>query len=716
MDFVKVSSREAPKQRRLKTPTERYRVAYKDRPFIAWDGEGEGGSDGTPSHYILFGASTGDTVSSRKLRATECFELLVRVGKEHPNAIHVFFSGNYDVTMMMASLPDEKQTQLAKEGKTYFRQYRIVFMPKKWFEITDREMGVKVKVFDIFTFFACSAMRAWEEYLGDDPRLVTVKEGKDKRSGFTYGDIDYIRSYMGLELELYVALVTKLRLLLSELDVHPTGWYGPGAVSGAVMKKFGIKKAMDKELPSEIVKASQHAYFGGRFEQFKTGKYVGDVYSYDIRSAYPHALRLVPNLQKGFWNYRECSGIGNAVVQLTEEVPDFSLWHVRYRKREDPATTFLTPSPFPYRDRSHAVHYPNRVEGWYWGTEAKAAIRTSAVGDVEVVGIWEFVEHDSNDRPFGFLEELYEQRAKWKREGNPVQLAAKLVLNSIYGKLAQRVGWDEEKNTSPTWHQLEWAGFAVATCRAAIGGAIAQSPGHVIAVETDGIYTTTPLVFPPDTGKLGDWESERFDGIIYVQSGVYWIRKDLGYDDSYNWNKVRIRGFGAGDIDRDVVERGLEELSPLTAHTRRFAAITGFHGTQTMTQWLEKHPVIEWGGGGKRIHNDVLCGKCRGTEQQLHDLMIHYPQGGYSHKHVLPWLDEEPNPYWGGDEDDEYSSARDSALWSRTDVEDTQQQTEGKRRSLVRALRDAAQGASPVRLAGGALPGRRVSLRPVHGH
>lgn len=705
MRFEVVTS--APRQRRLKAATDRYRVAYKDRPFIAWDGEGEGGSDGAPSHYILFGASTGDTVSSRKLRATECFELLVRVGQANPNAIHVFFSGNYDVTMMMASLPDEKQTQLVKEGRTYFRQYRIVFMPKKWFEITDRELGVKVKVYDIFTFFACSAMKAWEEYLGDDPRLVTVKEGKERRDSFTYDQIEFIRDYMRLELELYVALVTKLRLLLSELDVHPTGWYGPGAVSGAVMKKFGIKRAMDKELPSEIVVASQHAYFGGRFEQFKTGKYVGDVYSYDIRSAYPHALRLVPNLQAGFWNYREGGSGRNATVRLAEEVPDFSLWHVRYRKREDPATTFLTPSAFPYRDRAHAVHYPNRVEGWYWGPEAKQAIRTEGPDAVEIVGVWEFIEDDPGDRPFGFLEELYEKRAQWKREGNPVQLAAKLVLNSIYGKLAQRVGWNEEERTSPTWHQLEWAGFAVATCRASIAGAIAQKPDHVIAVETDGIYTTAPLVFPPDTGKLGDWESERYDGIIYVQSGVYFIKRG---DD---WNKVRIRGFGAGDIDRDIVERGLEGLTPLKAHTRRFASLTGFHGKDTMTQWLEKNPVIEWGGGGKRIHNDVLCGKCRGSGQQLHDLMIHYPQGGYSHRHVLPWLDPEPNPFWGGDDDEEFSGARDSGLRTRVDVEDPQPRPEGGRRGVVQALRDAKTSRFIGRLVGGRLSA--VPVHPVHG-
>lgn len=634
--------------------------AYKDREFIAWDGEGEGGK-GEASTYILFGNSTGMDISSPKLRASECLALIVDTAKQNPSAIHVWFAGTYDVTMILASIPEVKRTELIKDGTILWKQYVIEFMPKKWFQVYDRDKGVRVKIFDIFTFFACSAMKAWEDYLGTDPRLAEVKRGKDARDTFSYADLPAIRRYMHLELELYVELVTQLRRLLSELDVHPTGWYGPGAVSGAVMKKFGVKNAMDKELPREIVEASQHAYFGGRFEQFKTGLYVGDVYSYDVRSAYPHALRMVPNLAKGFWVYHDGPEDSQARVPLAGKVHEqyagvsgFSLWHLRYRSRVDTATRIVQPHPLPYRDKRFTVHYPPNVEGWYWGPEARQALRTNG-DEIDVLGIWEFCEEDKNDRPFAFLADLYDQRAQWKREGNRVQHAAKLILNSIYGKLAQRVGWNEEKFTSPTWHQLEWAGFATAMCRAMIAEAIAQKPDSVVAVETDGIYTTEALEFPEDKGRLGDWESEQYDGIMYVQSGVYWLSQNG------EWNKVRIRGFSGGDVSRESVLEHLPTLEPLHASTRRFAAITGFHNKDSMTQWLEAHPRIEWGGGGKRIHDEGCCGVCIrrsagndgdsealrvDVENSLHTLRVHYPHGGFSTKHVLPWLDAEANPYW----------------------------------------------------------------------
>lgn len=639
-----------PNARRRKPRVASKRLPYKDRPFIAWDGEGTGG-DGGESNYILFGNSLGEDISSPRLRASECLKFICDVGERNPDAIHFWFAGTYDVTMMLASLPEEKRTQLVKEGKTFFWQYRLEFMAKKWFEVYDRERKVRVKIFDVFTFFACSAVKAWEQYLPGDPRVAEVKRGKDKRDSFVYEDLSEIRDYMHLELKLYVELMEKLRTLLAELGVHPTGWYGPGAVSGAVMKKFGVKNAMNKELPSEIVTASQHAYFGGRFEQFYTGLYEGPVYAYDIRSAYPHALRMVPNLQKGSWVFHEPeSGTVRTVVESIlgegkqrpanhDAVSDFSLWHVRYIASGNPADRILSPQPLPYRDPRFAVHYPPNVEGWYWGCEAKAALQVVG-NDIEVLGIWEFLEDDPNDRPFRFMEELYEKRAQWKREGNPVQLAAKLVLNSIYGKLAQRVGWNETTFQSPTWHQLEWAGFAVSKCRSMIWSAMSQNPTAMIAVETDGIYTTSPISVPVDNGLLGDWEGEKYTGIMYVQSGVYWIRS------GDEWNKMRIRGFGAGDVTREEVVSKLDTLEPLQATTRRFAAITGFHDKDAITQWLERHPLIEWGGSGKRIHDRDTCEKCLTGVGQLHRLRVHYPHGGFSTKHVLPWIDAQHNPYW----------------------------------------------------------------------
>ncbi len=56
---------------------------------------------------------------------------------------------------------------------------------------------------------------------------------------------------------------------------------------------------MDQNLKDEIKLAAQYAYFGGRFETFKIGRYKGPVYSLDINSAYPFAISQLPNLNAG---------------------------------------------------------------------------------------------------------------------------------------------------------------------------------------------------------------------------------------------------------------------------------------------------------------------------------------------------------------------------------------------------------------------------------
>ncbi len=615
-------------------------VPFQERPFVAWDGEGDTKRD----TYILFGCSAGHEISSPALRFTDCADLMMLVARRYTNTIHVAFAFDYDVTMMCASLPEKKRFQLAKEGHTWFNHYRIEYRPKKWFVITDRDTHTTIRIFDGFSFFACSAMKAWADYLPDEEIYHEVAAGKRNRESFRYENLAEIRIYMRLELKLYVKLFERLRSLLAQLNVFPRGWYGPGAVASAVMTKQGIKKAMDRDLPTDIIVASQHAYFGGRFEQFHAGRYDGTIHTADIRSAYPHALRLMPTLAGGIWHHRDYQ------TQPISEARclDFSLYRVQYRKCESNSSLF-TPSPLPFRDLRHCVHYPNQVLGWYWGVEVNAALDGLQPGDhIDFLEAWEFIPA-THERPFAFIEDLFIQRQQWKNEGNPVQHAAKLVMNSIYGKLAQRVGWNRETGKPPTWHQLEWAGFTTAYCRAMIYRAICQNPHAIIAVETDGVFSTAPLELGHDIKHLGDWEVDTLQGLIYVQSGVYWKRRELGYDPGldYGWDKVKVRGMAPGEISFEQVMTALPGLIDLTADTHRFAALRGYWNKPELAHWLDTERHMVWGGGGKRHHNDELCPKCLGNESlPLHPLTISKPHGGESIRHVLPWRDKEINPWW----------------------------------------------------------------------
>ena len=628
------------RERQRRRPKER---GYKElRPFIAWDGEGEHKKN-SKGKYLLFGCSTGQDIATpdpdRGLRASECFKFMIDVAKHNPKAIHVAFAFNYDVTMLIASLPVQVQEKVAKGIPVWWKTYRIENLTRKWFKLYDKRSGTSITIYDVFTFFGCSALQAWREYLPGDTDLALVEEGKASRDSFTYHDLPFLRQYMHKELTLYQRLVDRLRDLLLQLDIQPRGWYGPGAVASAFLNLKGIKQHRTRDLPEGVIQASQHAYFGGRFECFRTGKYDGPVYKNDIRSAYPHALRKLPSLTQGKWVHRGMEafcGSRNGSVDRTR-LREFSLYRVSYTGNGDRSTLehHQTISPFPYRDFRGLIHFPRRVDGWYWGVEVLAALKHGSPGELVIHEGWEFDEDPGCERPFAFITELYSQRAKWKSEGNPVQLACKLVMNSLYGKLAQRIGWNEEKNEPPTWHQLEYAGFATAYCRAMVYDVMAVDPDGIIAVETDGIFSSKPLVLPPDNELLGDWEVERYAGIAYVQSGVYALRDTNGH-----WTGQKMRGFSKGDFDVSDVLTSSRNLDPITAHTHRFAALKAYWGDDRLTTWLDNSHTLVWGGGGKREHSPDLCRTCLQLPTRnpdgMHDCYIG-SGGGFSEKHVLPW-------------------------------------------------------------------------------
>jgi hypothetical protein len=517
-------------------------------------------------------------------------------------------------------------------------------MPSKWFRLYDWKNKVGIRIYDGMTFFQTSFINSCEMVLGalNNDTMAKVREGKSQRDTFEYRDIDSIRSYMFSELELSDALFERLRDNFTAAGIRPKGWYGPGAIASALLSREHVKRHIVRDLPTGVLDAARYAYFGGRFESFYTGRYVGPVFSYDLRSAYVHALRLIPSLSEGTFRHET----------WPESIDDFALYKVRYDFGGPANAKLGFPHPFPLRDRQNRVFYPPHVEGWYWGVEVKAAIEHFP-HDITVSEGWVYEQTPATPRtrPFAFVEDLYQKRAQWKREGNGAQLAAKLALNSLYGKLAQRVGWDTDTNQPPRWHQLEYAGFITAVCRAQIYSAMMQAPADIIAVETDGLYSRVPLDLPLGE-NLGEWDFTEYSEIIYVQSGVYWTRGTNGVV-----NKAKVRGFGSGSFTYEQAARCVHNLEPITGSTHRFGALSGYIGKRELRTWMDTDRVAQWGGGGKRAHASRLCHKCNGADNALHNLICTNFTGGESHPHFLPWLaaEGESNTYQEDQDDERYA-------------------------------------------------------------
>lgn len=434
--------------------------------------------------------------------------------------------------------------------------------------------------------------------------------------------------YFDHEGQLMVSLLNALRESMLGAGIKlGKNWHGPGAVAGAIIKKQRIAKHIRvsrDEIPEPVLDATSYAYFGGRFENYKIGIINTPIYSYDLRSAYPAALASMPGLVDGEWVH-EYEPSMNA-----EDINEYGLYHVTW----DLIGTNASPNvmfkfgPFPVRMKGDLVSYPFKGAGWYYGHEIKAA-RLNNI-PLQAMELW-YYKTQKEYFPFAFLSEMYYERLIMKERKDPAQLAQKLGMNSIYGKLAQRVGWDETNKQPPKYHHQWYAGLTTSWCRARILDLMLKNHDDIISVETDGLYSLKPLQVA-DKPLLGYWESNKYDSGAFIQSGMYLLSKDK------EWT-VKSRGVEK-KAHQSLIDQIFEyDLSKkIETTTTRYCGIPMHIGKDTRHTWKQDHRTMQWGGAGKR-HHTPFCPACVGNAD-IHLTTITTPITGHSLPRALPWRDQ----------------------------------------------------------------------------
>jgi len=572
-------------------------MEQRSKAFIAYDGEGYTTPNGEHI-YALFGNSLGARITG-SLNWRNCFPLMFAAPK---NAHHVIFSGTYDVVMMFKD--EELITRLLQGKPCYFDQYRVTYLRGKMLRVTDRERKETRTLYDVFSFFGKSFVKACEEYLGNSNTLAEIADMKAKRSTFNSTDIEgAVDEYMSKELTLLVELCEALRSRLAAVGIHPRQWHGPGAVASTVLRDKGIK-GHKGSYSEEFRKYAEAAYYGGRFEQFQRGTYEGTVYQYDIRSAYPYAMSQLPSLANVIWQE----------TGPTKLVMPYGLYELDY---VNPSPNYFDIGYLPHRSKAGNIYYPPHFQkGIYWGVEIPDHMFSS------ITRGW--IPNTIEGKPFDFVEEMYEERAKLKREGKPQQLALKLALNSLYGKLAQSKGAEMkgEQWAYPSFHEVVWAGLITAMTRKMISDALhSVDRSNIISTETDSIFSLVPLDLPLGE-KLGNWDCEILEGVKYIQSGVCLVKKQG------QWS-FKTRGFTVKRQQNEVEiwNEFLTSNEPMRIKQTRF----GTDPRQaTFGKWFDTiHKLsIEGSKAGKRQH--YWCPNC---------------DEGLTYADCLHWLSCPPIPY-----------------------------------------------------------------------
>lgn len=503
---------------RDKARQEAFRNFDVQKPFTGCDGEGAGTDKLGRQLYLLFRMGDRELFTGEHLRTEEVLDFIC----DHPgDEILVGFSFGYDVTMILRDVPEKQLRRLVEpkdmgDGKsryTWFKHFDVEYLPKQYLRVrrmtwTDDGNGNRRRVpagdartiFETFGFFQKSFVKVIHEFeIGTPEGRAMIVANKERRGDFVEMTAEE-RAYCAMECDYLAELMERLREYCHAAAIRPRTWNGAGKLASALHKREKTIRSDSlalSSLPPELTAYANMAYYGGRFEITRTGMINEKVHEYDIRSAYPDAMRFLPCLEHGLWERASGDALANGDLYIA----GVSFNH--------PDNSHGAMCGLPVRSKEGHLYWPNEGAGVYWSPEIRSAEKLGA--SISLKSGWVYVKQ-CDCHPFDWVEPLFNYRRQIgsKGPGYPIKLA----INSLYGKLAQRRG-------AGAYANMIWAGLITAFTRAKINEAIAANPGRIIMAATDAVYSLDPLTL--DEGEaLGQWEGDELDGLFIVQPGLYW--------------------------------------------------------------------------------------------------------------------------------------------------------------------------------------------------
>lgn len=486
-------------------------------PFVGCDGEGAGVDDLGRQNYMLLRIGDQELYTGKPLSTVECLGAIC----DAPHwANLVGFAFGYDTTMILRDLNPERRARVLTpkergEGKspyTYYETFGIDYLPRNYLAICRLQRvpdgslrpvpDSRRTIWETFGFFQTSFAKTLKNFNVGMNDLAMIEIMKAAREDFETMT-DAVREYNRLECHYLAELMERLREYCIEAGIMPRTWSGAGKLATTLHANHKTVRRQDVELvtPAEVMQLAKAAYYGGRFEVSRVGHVKGPIHEYDIGSAYPDAMRNLPCLIHGKWKPLDAKSYSR--------LSDTDCFVASVRFSHERGSGVQSFNGLPIRTKKGHIVWPGQGNGVYWSDEIHAA-RLLGCRDFFRSG-WVY-ERTCACAAFEWIEALYEYRKKIgsKTVGYPI----KLGMNSLYGKLAQRIG-------NPVYGNFIWAGMITARTRAKLMRAIVQKPDDIIMVATDAVYSLSELDLPVSE-RLGEWEHQIHDRMFIVQPGLYW--------------------------------------------------------------------------------------------------------------------------------------------------------------------------------------------------
>jgi hypothetical protein len=597
------------------------------RECLEWDGTTRAGKTFPGERFNGGHFHANDTAPNHGLHTVDMLDFLLSIPR-HKSDLIIAFAFTYDTTKILQDLPYRNLWQFASEGMTEWNGYRITGLPRKFFQVERGDH--RVKIWDTFSYWQMAFAKALRSSMGlfnERLRNVigTIERMKAERANFDVISDAEILEYCYSECECLSVLYRDFLRHCDTMQLKPNRHSGPGAMAEAFFRKIQLKEYMPlvsgdylAGLPLEIATRS---YYGGRFETRALGC-IGDVIEYDLQSAYPAVAVKLPCLRHGQFR------------RVKEFTPGkLGFYYVGSR-------TSGPWAPFPFRaDSASAREYLNYSSGggagsiafthggkrWVTSFEVERAREHFGTDNIPIYSGWVW-DANCNHLPFAEIRDLY----VWRKIGDPscpdclaapklfcerhpspsegLSKLIKLIINSVYGKTAQSIGWKFDINSPfgagsaasyarPEYQCYIWAAWITGGTRAevmhaaALGGLepdcsecaprgtpmrACDDHASVYSIATDGILSTKEIPeLPVTTWQLGTWERELKPDCWLGMPGIYAFI-DIGKPDTCDGCRALENACDDHKSDKKFKRRGLDG---------RYFPATHLRGAWERGQW-----------------------------------------------------------------------------------------------------------------------------------
>jgi hypothetical protein len=345
---------------------------------------------------------------------TENFQQVIDFLFSTPEKIWFTYNLDYDACAILKHVPVAVLNTLFMHTNCTYSDVDISYLPSKILRLTYRKR--EIEIYDLLQFYNMSLDAASEKFLGENKMGIPKKVKSDMGAYWT--DPKWkkkIIKYCMRDALLTYRLGLHFLGMLDAAGIKTRKFYSTGYLAGKFLRRVDLGN-----VPPEVSAFVERNYYGGRNECTKRGM-IGDVYIFDINSAYPSVIRELKSLKGAI--YRDSKHIDSDA--------DYFYAEIKVTFREG-----LYTYPIPIKDKTHGfIYYPRLVDATVVVNQFEYDIiqRLQVATNLQVLRVINIYCKDAS-KPFLFVNDLFAERKK----SDSHNYVFKIVLNSLYGKMYER--------------------------------------------------------------------------------------------------------------------------------------------------------------------------------------------------------------------------------------------------------------------------------------